>query len=103
VAVRVTVRNETDRAVRLDASRLSLVDAGGGSHEPLAGSALANAIAGNAAGQRIRAEAFGSRPIAAGETRVGFLVYPPGAYREARVSIDDVETDETEGFVTPVE
>jgi hypothetical protein len=103
VAVRVTVRNETDRAVRLDASRLSLVDAGGGSHEPLAGSALATAIAGNAAGQRIRAEAFGPRPIAAGETRVGFLVYPPGAYREARVSIDDVETDETEGFVTPVE
>lgn len=103
VPVRVTVRNDTARPVRLDAPRLSLVDAQGASHEPLAGSALAAALAPGAGGDRVRAEAFGPRPIKAGETRVGFLVYPPGSYREARVSIDDVETDETEGFVTPVE
>ena len=38
----------------------------------------------------------------AGETRTGFLVYPAGTYREAQVSIEDVETEETEGFATPV-
>jgi hypothetical protein len=103
VLVRVTVRNNTDRKVRLDASRLSLVDAQGSSHEPLAGPGLAAALAGNAAGTRVRAELFTTAPIAGGQTRVGFLVYPAGRYREARVSIDDVETDETEGFVTPVE
>jgi hypothetical protein len=103
VLVRVTVRNETARAVRLDASRLSLVDAQGGSHEPLAGPALGAAIANNAAGERVRADIFGPKPVAAGETRVGFLLYPPATYREARVSIDDVETDETEGFIAPVE
>jgi hypothetical protein len=59
--------------------------------------------AGNGAGDRVRAELFGPRPVAPRETRIGFLVYPAGAYREARVSIDDVETDETDGFVTPVE
>jgi hypothetical protein len=101
--VRVTVRNDTARAVRLDATRLSLVDAQGAAHEPLAGGALAGAIAGNGAGERVRTELFGPRPVTAGETRVGFLVYPAGVYREARVSIDDVETDETDGFVTPVE
>jgi hypothetical protein len=103
VLVRVTVRNNTDRVVRLDASRLSLVDAEGNAHEPLAGPTLAGALASNGAGSRVRAELFGPTAIAGGLTRVGFLVYPAGRYREARVSIDDVETDESEGFVTPVE
>jgi len=103
VPVRVTVRNDTDRKVRLDAPRLSLVDAQGASHEPLAGPALAAALAKNAAGERVRSELFGATPIAARETRIGFLVYPPGRYREARVAIEDVETEETDGFVAPVE
>jgi len=103
VPVRVTVRNETDRKVRLEAARLSLVDANGTSHEPLAGSALTSAIASNAAGQRVRSEIFGDKPIAARETRIGFLVFPPGKYKEARVSIEDIETEESDGFVTPVE
>ena len=103
VPVRITVRNDTDRKVRLDGPRLSLVDAQGTSHEPLAGAALAAALANNEAGQRVRAELFGATPIAARQTRVGYLVYPPGRYREARVSIEDVETEEADGFVAPVE
>ncbi|HXJ33134.1 MAG TPA: hypothetical protein VMS22_03770 [Candidatus Eisenbacteria bacterium] len=103
VPVRVTVRNNTDRKVRLDAPRLSLVDADGTSRQPLAGGALDAAIAGNAAGSKLRAELFGPKPIAAQQSAVGFLVYPPGTYREARVSIEDVETEESEGFVVPVE
>jgi hypothetical protein len=103
VPVRVTVRNETDRKVRLETGRLSLVDADGTSREALTGGALAGAIANNAAGQRVRSELFGEKPIAAHETRIGFLVFPPGKYREARVSIEDVETEESDGFVTPVE
>jgi len=103
VVVRVTVRNNTDRKVRLDASRLSLVDAQGNAHEPLLGGALAATLAQNSAGDRLRAEAFGPTPIAARETRVGFLVYPLARYREARVAIEDVETEETDGFVMPVE
>jgi hypothetical protein len=103
VPVRVTVRNNTNRAVRLDASRLGLVDASGNSHEALAGGALTSAIAPNAAGDKVKGQLFDKRPIRAGETRIGFLVYPPGKYKEARVSIDDVDTDESEGFVAPVE
>jgi len=103
VLVRATVRNNTDRPVRLDVPRLSLVDAGGATQTPLAGAALDAALAANAAGGRVRAELFGNQPIAARTTRVGYLVYPPGTYREARVSVEDVETDESEGFVTPVQ
>jgi len=103
VAIRVTIRNDTDRKVRLDPARLSLVDGGGNSREPLAGAALAAAIAKNGAGEKLRDDLFGTDPIGGGESRVGFLVYPPGRYREARVAIEDVETEETEGFVTPVQ
>lgn len=103
VPVRVTVRNNTDRAVRLEAERLSLVDAGGDAKDALGGAGLARALAANAAGERVRAEQFRATPIRAGETRIGFLVYPAGSYREARVSIEDVETAESEGFVAPVE
>jgi hypothetical protein len=103
VAVRITVRNLTDRAVRLDPARLSLVDAGGASREPLAGGALAAALAANAAGARVRAELFDGKPIPPRQTRIGFLVYPAGTYREARVAVEDVETEETEGFLAPVE
>ena len=103
VPTRVTVRNDTDRKVRLEVPRLSLVDGEGNSKEPLAGAALAGALAANAAGERVRAELFGTTPIAARETKIGFVVFPAGRYREARVSIEDVETEESEGFVAPVE
>jgi hypothetical protein len=103
VPVRVTVRNDTDRKVRLNVPRLSLVDTQGGSKEPLAAAALAGALAQNSAGERVRAELFAMTPIAARETRIGFVVFPAGSYREARVSIEDVETEESEGFLAPVE
>jgi hypothetical protein len=103
VPARVTVRNATDRKVRLDVPRLTLVTPAGDAKEPLAGTALAAALAPNAAGERIRAELFGTTAIAAGETKIGFVVFPAGRYRDARVSIEDVETEESEGFVAPVE
>ncbi len=103
VLVRVTVRNNTARAVTIDPARIDLVPAGGPASGPLAGADLARVLAPGAAGDRVRAEALRAGRIAAHTTVSGYLVYPPGAYREARVSIEDVETGESEGFVTPVE
>jgi hypothetical protein len=51
----------------------------------------------------VRTNLFSTAPIGARETRVGFLLYPPGLYREARVAIEDVETEESDGFITAVE
>jgi hypothetical protein len=101
VPVRVTIRNNTDRAVAFDPARLELVD--GESVAPLAGQRLESALAPGPAGDQVRGEALRARRIAAHTTASGFLVYPPGTYREARVTIDDVETGEGEGFVTPVQ
>jgi hypothetical protein len=103
VLAKVTVRNHTDRAVRVDPTRMDLVTADGHAEAPLAGAALEAAIAPGAAGDRVRREAIGAKAIAPHATVTGFLVYPAGAYTEARVAIEDVETEATEGFVVPVQ
>jgi len=102
LAVRVTVHNNTDRAVSLDPSRLELVDVGGDATGPLTGPALQAALAPGPAADRVRAELLGARRVAPHTTLAGYLVFPAGSYREARVTIEDVETGEGEGFVTPV-
>src|SRR5881296_886730 len=101
VPVRVTIRNNTDRAVAFDPARLELVD--GESATPLGGARLESAVAPGPAGDRVRSELLGPRRVPAHTTATGFLVFPAGRYREARVTIEDVETGEGEGFVTPVQ
>jgi hypothetical protein len=101
--VRVTVRNHTERAVALDPTHIDLVPAAGPAAAPLAGAALEAALTPGPAAARVQAERLAARPIAARATVRGYLVYPAGVYREARIAIEDVETGETEGFVTPVE
>jgi hypothetical protein len=103
VPVRVTVRNDTERAVSFDPARLELVPASGDPASPLAGQALQAALAPGPAGDRVRGELLPARRVAPHTTATGFLVFPPGAYREARVTIEDVETGEGEGFVAPVQ
>ncbi len=103
VPVRVTVRNNTARAVSIDPARIDLAPAGASASGPLAGRELERALAPGAAGDRVRTRPLRAGRVAAHTTATGYLVYPPGAYREARVSIEDVETGESEGFVIPVE
>jgi len=103
VPVRVTVRNNTARAVSIDLARIDLAPAGASASGPLAGRELERALAPGAAGDRVRTRPLRAGRVAAHTTATGYLVYPPGAYREARVSIEDVETGESEGFVIPVE
>lgn len=101
--VRVTVRNNTDRVVAVDPERLELVPAAGASAVALDGRTLVSALAPGEAGERVRREMLGAGRIPPGTTASGFLVFPAGLYREAHLVIEDVETGEGEGFVTPVE
>jgi hypothetical protein len=98
----VTVRNNTDRAVALDPARLELVDAAGQGRRSLTGAALESALATGPPADRVRAELLDRRRIPARSTLQGYLVFPPAVYREARITIEDVETGEGEGFVAPV-
>jgi hypothetical protein len=103
VPVRVTVRNHTEREIALDPADIQLVGGEGTRATALTGPALAAALAPGAASERVRAELLRSGRVAANSTVIGFLVYPAGTYREAYITVEDVETQETEGFVTPVE
>ena len=69
VPVRVTIRNDTDRAVAFDPERLELVDAAGTSASALGGDALAGAIVAGPAGERVCGELLPS----------GHLVFPRAA------------------------
>src|SRR5207247_7584265 len=56
VAVRVTVRNHTDRAVAVDPGRIDLVPESGEAAGPLTGAAFNGALVAGAAGERVRKE-----------------------------------------------
>src|SRR5438093_989738 len=103
LAVRVTVRNHSERAVAIDPAQVELVPADGPSAAPLAGPSLDAALAQNPAAERVRRERLAPARVGANETVTGYAVYPGAAYREARIAIEDAETGETEGFVAPVE
>jgi hypothetical protein len=103
VGVLVTIRNNTERAVRIDPGRIEMVASDGSSAEPLAGAALEGAIAAGSGGDRVRRAPLGAGAVRPNTTASGWLVYPPGTYTEARAAIEDVETGETEGFLTPVQ
>src|SRR5262249_62127314 len=81
-------------------ARRTLATAGGPWARALAGPALDAAAVGPGAA-RVRQELLGKQlKVPAGMTAFRFLVYPPGSYREARLSVEDVETGESDGFVT---
>jgi hypothetical protein len=103
VPVRITVRNNTDRAVSIDPAEIELVTASGGRATPLTGAALSSALAAGAGGDKVRAEKLEKKRVSPNSVVAGFLVYPRGVYREAQLSITDVETEESEGFVAPVQ
>jgi len=103
VPVRLTVRNNTDRAVLLDAAGVALTTADGREATPLAGAALDAALTGSAAA-RVRPDLLRRVTVAPHTTVVRWLVYPPGSYREAQIALADPDApDEAEGFVAPVQ
>jgi hypothetical protein len=101
--VRLTVRNGTDRAVALDASSVMLATAQGSTSQPLAGDAATGVLAPGAGGDRVRRELLDRLEVPARSTAFRFAIYPGGAYREARINVEDVETHESDGFVAPVQ
>jgi hypothetical protein len=98
VAVRVTVRNHTDRPVVVDPSQIDLVPERGEAAAPLTGAALNGALEAGPAGDRVRQERLKGGRVPAHATVTGFLVYPAGDYREARISIEGVADGEVIAF-----
>jgi hypothetical protein len=103
VLIRVTIRNGTDRAVALDDAGITLSADAGTPGMALEGAAFDAALVAGPAADRVRAERLKHVEVAPNTTAVRYAIYPPGRWTSAQVSIEDVETGETEGFVTKVE
>jgi hypothetical protein len=101
--IRLTVRNGTDRPVALDAPGVTLVTAQGATSQPLVGGAATGALAAGAGGDRVGRELLARLEVPARSTAVRFAVYPGGPYGEARINVEDVETQERDGVVAPVQ
>jgi hypothetical protein len=101
--VRLTVRNGTDRAVALEPAGLTLVTGQGATSQALARDAAAADLVPGASGDLVRRDLLGHLEVKPHSTAVRFLVYPAGTYREARITIEDVETKEGGGLVLPVQ
>mgnify|MGYP001619332051 CR=1 FL=1 len=103
VPIRITVRNHTDRSVTIEPAGFRLTPAGGTAVMALADDALARAFSSGPAADRVRRDLLTRATVPARASLMRFLVFPPGAYREAQISIEDTETGESDGFVAPVE
>jgi hypothetical protein len=102
--VRVTVRNGTDRAVALDAGDVTLTRASGAPASPLPTDAATRLLASGPGGDHVRAALLGHLDVPAKTTAVRFLLFPPAPdYRQAQLSLTDVETGEADGFSVPLE
>jgi hypothetical protein len=101
--IRLTVRNGTGRPVAIEAAGLTLVTTQGAASQALASGTAAGVLAPGAGGDRVRRELLERLEVPARTTAVRFAVYPGGPYREARINVEDVETQETDGFVAPLQ
>lgn len=101
--VRVTVRNDTDRDVLVDGERVLLTTAAGEFGEALEGAALAASLGTGKAARTVRGQILERVTVPAGKTIVRYLVFPAAPWLDGQVSIEDVETGESDGFVVPVQ
>jgi len=101
--VRITVRNGTDREVALTGSAVELLTPSGEATPPLDTASASAALTSDAAGAEVRSKLLERKTVPGGQTAVFFLVYPKGTYRDTLISVEDVETGETEGFQTGLE
>src|SRR5262249_6142449 len=78
--VRVTIRNNTDRAVKVDPADITLVSVDGDSASALTGAALEGAFVPGAASDPVRRAPLGASAVAPHTTKTGYLVYPIAKY-----------------------
>jgi hypothetical protein len=113
--VRVTINNASARTYNLDPDDVALIQSDGTRVRPLpldevvervvaaehAKSDGAPAAPSGSAdiAQRLRDRLLRTRTISANQQLSGYLYFPPGTYSKGRVTLEDQESEEAEGFV----
>lgn len=112
--VRITIHNVTTRRYKFDPNEVVLLRADGTRAQPLALSdaaqrlataetkhrtASAGAVVDAAeAARRLERKLLVSHAVESKETLTGYLFYPLGQYAQARLSLEDEESEESAGF-----
>ena len=102
VLIRVRVRNGTDRPVVVEPGSITLLATSGEPVNALGGDAAQGSLGNGAAAGAVRARLLARTRVAPGTQAEAFLVFPPGQYDEAQVSLEDPDTGESDGFQVPV-
>lgn len=97
IAVRVDIRNGTDRAYALDPAELRLVTIEGRRREPIAEAELIRRIGATSAAA-LRDAMLQAAKIAPGESRSGHVFFEAATYGRASLRLIDVESEEAEGI-----
>lgn len=113
--VRITINNVTARRYTFDPNEVVLLRTDGARVSPLSVAEAAQRIAAaeakhrTAAGgavvdspeaaRRLEQKVLSSHAVAGKQTLKGYLFYPVGQYTKGRLSLEDVESEESEGFV----
>jgi hypothetical protein len=101
--VRITVRNDTDRPVLVKRDRIVLVTGSGDVARTLSGRALEATLGSGKAATTVREALLDHERVPNRATIQRYLVFPEGSYTHAQVSVQDVETGESDGFVVPLQ
>jgi hypothetical protein len=99
-AVKVEIHNRSDRRYGFESDRVTLVTTQGKREKPISPDAAASKTGqgGSGLGDKLRDGAIAEGEIAAGESRTGYLYFRASTYRNARVTLVDIESEEPEGF-----
>ena len=113
--VRVTINNVTTRTYRFDPSDVVMIGKDGTRVPPLTVAAAAQRVVdaarqptagdkmaspdGAEVARRLQERLLQSHTVPAKQSVKGYLFYPSAPYVKGRISLEDVATEETEGFV----
>lgn len=95
--VRVRITNSTPRRLRLAPEAITLIGTGSTRVRPLSEAAALAKVPASDRGT-VESNLLGAGTIGKGETVSGYLLFPFASYTGARVTLEEEESEETEGF-----
>lgn len=96
--VKVEIDNRSDRRYAFDASRVVLVTTQGKREKAMSAQAVAGKVGGAEVAARLVGAALVQAEVGPGAKASGYLFFPASSYRNARVILKDIDSDEPEGF-----
>ena len=97
--VKIAINNRSDRRYSFSAEQVTLVTTQGKREKAISADTVASKAGSTAElATKLRKQTIAEGEIAPGESRSGYLYFRASTYRNARVTLTDIESEEPEGF-----